>query len=126
MKSNKPNIESIFEAAIEMPPESRPAFLDNACGDDDQLRRRVERLLEAKSQARSFLESPAPELEATSGMVPVEQPGMTIGHYRLLQEIGEGGMGIVYMAEQKEPVKRRVALKIIKPGMDSRDVITRF
>src|SRR5262249_52015337 len=91
-------------------------------------------LLQAHDHPGSFLGSPAPDLEATSDSLPGrrdgapggEGPGSRIGPYKLLQQIGEGGFGVVYMAEQSQPVQRRVALKIIKPGMDSRQVIARF
>ncbi len=126
MESAKPSIDSIFLAAIERRPDQRPAYLEEACGQDQQLRARVERLLSAQSQVASFLEAPAPELGATIDGPPTEHPGAVIGPYKLLQQIGEGGMGVVFMAEQTEPIARRVALKIIKPGMDSRQVIARF
>src|SRR5262249_40174392 len=100
-------------------------FLERACGSDEELRARVEQLLDAHRRmggvdgARSLL--PSPDVTAL-----VEGPGMTIGSYRLLQQIGEGGFGIVYMAGQAEPGRRKVALKILKPGMDTRRVIARF
>jgi serine/threonine protein kinase/Flp pilus assembly protein TadD len=116
--------ESIFAEALEQPSaEARAAFLDAACGGDSELRVRLENLLKSHSGAGSFLRRP---LIATAEQLPVERPGTVIGPYKLLQEIGEGGMGVVYMAEQEAPVRRRVALKIIKPGMDSRQVIARF
>ena len=96
------------------------------CADDSDLRHRVERLLRASADAGSFLESPAADPHPTIDRPIAEQPGDTIGPYKLLQQIGEGGFGVVYMADQTEPVKRRVALKIIKPGMDTRQVIARF
>jgi serine/threonine protein kinase len=120
MQTDKPSIDSIFLAAVELPAEERPAYLEKACGNDGELRARVERLLGAQSRVDSFLESPAPELGATADQPITEKIGTQIGPYKLLQKLGEGGMGVVYMAEQKEPVKRRVALKIIKPGMDTR------
>jgi serine/threonine protein kinase len=81
----------------------------------------------AKAQASSFLENPAAGDALTGPYIPIaESPGSIIGPYKLLQKIGEGGMGVVYMAEQQEPVRRKVALKIIKPGMDSHQVIARF
>ena len=93
----------------------------------DELRRRIERLLRAQSEIGNFLESPPPELADT--IVPsalAERPGTVIGAYKLLEEIGEGGFGVVYMADQQAPVRRRVALKIIKPGMDTKEVLARF
>lgn len=123
---------SLFQAAARTPVgKQRAAFLDAACGDNYNLRQRIESLLAAHDAPDSFLQEPVErvlnsvEMEDT---VIVDDGGerTTIGPYRLLQEIGEGGMGVVYMAEQTEPVSRRVALKIIKPGMDSREVIARF
>jgi serine/threonine protein kinase len=119
---------SIFIAAIEEGLDERPAFLERACGDDGELRARVERLLEAHQALGSihFKFRPIPEPAAKSGDRSAEGPGSVIGPYKLLEAIGEGGMGTVYMAEQERPVRRRVALKIIKPGMDSAQVIARF
>ena len=108
-------------------PEARAAYLDEVCGSDLDLRRRVERLLDAQPKVGSFLDSPA--AGPTMNLLPTEAmegPGTVIGPYKLLEQIGEGGMGIVYMAEQTQPVRRKVALKIIKPGMDTRQVIARF
>ena len=85
------------------------------------------RCFQAQRRDSSFLDSPPPSLAAAIDVPPVaERPGTTIGRYKLLEEIGEGGMGVVYMAEQQEPVRRKVALKIIKPGMDTREVVARF
>src|SRR5262249_53361391 len=91
-------------------------------------RREVEALLHAHDDSAGFLRDPAPRPRETIDVAdqPSEGPGTVIGPYKLLQQIGEGGMGVVYMAEQQEPVRRKVALKIIKPGMDSRQVIARF
>jgi serine/threonine protein kinase/Flp pilus assembly protein TadD len=131
-------VETIFHAALEKASaEERAAYLDQACQGDNELRRQVERLLAAQHQLGGFLEQPAAE-GATSDVAPgrwvdpaalpppAEGPGSRIGAYKLLQQIGEGGMGAVYMAEQEQPVRRKVALKIIKPGMDSQQVIARF
>ena len=118
--------ESIFAAALgKATGAERRAFLDEACGRDEALRRRVERLLEADDQTAGILER-GPDGLTGPHEPPGERPGDRVGPYKLLQQIGEGGMGVVYMAEQQEPVRRRVALKIIKPGMDSRQVIARF
>jgi serine/threonine protein kinase len=117
----------IFKAAVKLPPERRAAFLDQACGTNHELRREVESLLEAHDWPGGFLESRLARLPGTVDEPSVtEKPGTVIGPYKLLQQIGEGGMGVVYMAEQQEPVRRKVALKIIKPGMDSQQVIARF
>ena len=121
-----PNIDSIYSAAIQLPPAKRSAYLDEVCGGQQEIRGRVEKLLAAQSQVGSFLESPAPEIGVTVAQPITEKPGTRIGPFKLLQKIGEGGMGVVYMAEQENPVCRKVALKIIKPGMDSAQVVARF
>lgn len=127
MTNEKPNVEAIFFAAIEMKSlADLAAYLNQACGDDEILRQRVEALLNARPKLGSFLQGQAAEMVTTLAPIPLETPGTQIGPYRLLQQIGEGGMGVVWMAEQLEPVRRRVALKVIKPGMDSRQVISRF
>jgi hypothetical protein len=123
-------VEDLFLAALEKAaPEERAAFLNAACKDDSDLRRRVERLLEAHPKAGGFLDGPArPDGEATAGYFPPgEQVGTVIaGRYKLLEQIGEGGMGTVWVAEQTQPVRRKVALKLIKAGMDSKSVLSRF
>jgi serine/threonine protein kinase len=130
--TNPSPLESIFFAALEKhSPGERIAFLDEACADDAALRGSVERMLSAQAKAGSFLETPASGLGATPGDTEIfprvsEGPGTVIGPYKLLQQIGEGGMGVVFMAEQTQPLQRTVALKIIKPGMDTRQVIARF
>jgi eukaryotic-like serine/threonine-protein kinase len=118
----------IFLAALEKPsPGERAAFLDGACGNDGPLRARLESLLRHHAEDR-FLEDPPAELQTMPLSEPVvsEGVGAVIGRYKLLEKIGEGGMGVVYMAQQEEPVRRRVALKIIKLGMDTRQVVARF
>jgi WD40 repeat protein/serine/threonine protein kinase len=120
-----PRANEVFLKAAEFSfPEERRDYLDRACASDAALRAEVEALLDANARAGSFLESPA-LVEAADPSV-AERPGAVIGPYKLLQQIGEGGMGSVFMAEQSQPVQRKVALKIIKPGMDSRQVIARF
>ena len=128
MSPQAPSPDEIFFAALEQDSaEARAAYLDEVCGSDRELRRRVERLLDAQPQVGSFLDAPAVGATLTFGPPPgLEAPGTTIGPYKLLEAIGEGGMGTVFMAEQTSPVRRKVALKIIKPGMDSRQVIARF
>jgi WD40 repeat protein/serine/threonine protein kinase len=126
--------EAVFNAASALAdPPTRAAFLNRACGNDTALRARMEVLLQAHDRANQFFGDdpldlfkrvePRPDL---AGKAPDERPGAMIGRYKLLEKIGEGGCGVVYMAEQDEPIRRRVALKIIKPGMDSRQVIARF
>jgi serine/threonine protein kinase/tetratricopeptide (TPR) repeat protein len=121
-------VKEIFLAAVEKPdPAERNAYVHETCGQDEELRRQVDALLGKHAQAGSFLETPAARPAVTVAEAPVlEQPGTVIGPYKLLQQIGEGGMGTVYMAEQSRPVQRKVAVKVIKPGMDSRQVIARF
>jgi len=105
----------------------RAALLDEACHADPELRQRVERLLAEHERQESFiLDAPPTGLDATVDRPIAERPGTVIGPYKLLQQIGEGGMGVVFMAEQTEPLQRTVALKIIKPGLDTRQVIARF
>src|SRR5438046_3235925 len=123
----------IFIAALQKEdPAERQAFLDDACAGQPELRLQVENLLRLHEGAGSFLEKPAAESAATGALPnaaqasPPEAPGTIIGPYKLLQQIGEGGMGTVFMAEQSHPIQRKVALKIIKAGMDSKQVIARF
>jgi len=115
--------KEIFEQALDITPtEERLRFLTSACGKDAVLLARVRALLRADESGESFL----PE-QPKATVVPItEKPGDRIGRYKLLQQIGEGGCGVVYMAEQTEPVRRRVALKVIKLGMDTKQVIARF
>jgi len=124
-QSHKP-AGAIFDAALDLPPGERAAYLDKTCAGDGALRQRVEALLHAHEAAGSFMDSPARARSGTVSVRPTEQPGSKIGRYKLLQQIGEGGCGIVYMAEQQEPVRRQVALKVIKLGMDTKSVIARF
>ena len=139
MGTRERGVKAVFDEAAEIDNlEARGAFLDRACAGDLELRRKVELLLEAYQNAGSFMERPA--IEAAIARTPgpadlspgeaarplAEGPGTRIGPYKLLHRIGEGGMGVVYMAEQDKPVRRTVALKIIKPGMDSAQVIARF
>src|SRR5262245_37189565 len=109
-------------------PQDRSAILDRECGDDGELRREVESLLDARTQALLRTAGAAHSLAATitESAPSAERPGDMVGRYKLLERIGEGGMGSVWMAEQREPVKRRVAVKVIKIGMDTRQVIARF
>src|SRR5437870_521653 len=119
--------ELFLHAVGKLLPEQWEGYVAEACGADSELEHQVGRFLQVHRQAGSFLESPAAPLAGTVDLPPVsERPGTVIGPYKLLQQIGEGGMGTVFMAEQTQPVQRKVALKVIKPGMDSRQVIARF
>jgi serine/threonine protein kinase/tetratricopeptide (TPR) repeat protein len=140
MASETPSFDTIFCAAIDIPSaEGRADYIARASGDDNELRGRVEKLVAAHFQAGRFMESPASPLPShiaslgpqVMGVATMDEPirealGKVIGPYKLLQQIGEGGMGTVFMAEQTHPVQRKVAIKVIKPGMDSRQVIARF
>jgi eukaryotic-like serine/threonine-protein kinase len=122
------DVMEIFNEALDQPsPSARGAYLDRACESDLRLRARVETLLAAHDRAEGFLESPAQEATIDVALhALIEGPGTVIGPYKLMEQIGEGGMGVVYVAEQTAPVRRKVALKIIKPGMDTKQVIARF
>jgi hypothetical protein len=125
------SVKAIFLAAVDREsPEERAAVLAERCGHDAALRRRVEALLRAHDQPGNVLGTPAagPEATVIPNSPPSSSPVETIiaERYRLVERIGEGGMGEVWVAKQKEPVKRRVALKLIKTGMDSRAVLQRF
>ena len=127
-------IERIFLHAVNLPDlTERGAYLASQCGSDADIRRRVEALLAAKPHAEGFLEPVASNLTRTGSFIsgepepePTANVGDRVGPYKLLEKIGEGGMGEVWVADQLEPIKRRVAIKLIKPGMDSRSVLGRF
>src|SRR5947207_1984537 len=121
-------VESIFFAALEKEPlQERAAFLDEACRGDAQLRGCVEKLLSAHPKAERFLLPAATGPDTTAAPAALEeQPGTVVGPYKLLQRLGEGGFGVVFLAEQERPVHRKVALKVIKAGLDSRQVVARF
>jgi serine/threonine protein kinase/tetratricopeptide (TPR) repeat protein len=118
--------KSIFLAAAEMAPAERRAFLDRACGVNAALRDRVEALLQAHDEPGSLIDSAAGPLPRTLDEPITERPGTVIGPYKLLEQIGEGGFGVVFMAGQTEPIRRKVALKVLKPGMDTKQVVARF
>jgi serine/threonine protein kinase/tetratricopeptide (TPR) repeat protein len=119
--------QAIFEVARKIAsPAAREAYLQQMCADDPDRQERIAALLRAHEESPSFLEPPARDFDATLERPPNEEAGYQIGPYKLVQQIGEGGMGTVWMAQQTEPVKRLVALKLIKAGMDSGQVIARF
>ncbi len=139
--TNSERVQSLLASVIDVPADQRAQYLHTACGDDVSLRTEVESLLASLDRAAGFLGSPTAEIKPGSqfGKLAMslndptlaqglshEREGQLIGRYKLLQMIGEGGFGTVWMAEQREPVKRRVALKIIKLGMDTKQVIARF
>src|SRR3954468_9059860 len=136
--SLRTQVREIFLKALGKNPAERAIFLDQACAGNAQLQRQVEELLAEEAKVAGFLETPVvagvrslPKDAFTEKGTAIleslsEKPGQRIGRYKLLQNIGEGGCGVVYMAEQEEPVRRRVALKVIKLGMDTRSVIARF
>ncbi|MGE0481478.1 MAG: tetratricopeptide repeat protein [Phycisphaerae bacterium] len=144
----RPSLKDIFNHALALPAADRSAYLGRVCGDNPDLHARVERMLRVYHEADDFLAAPtdggpasdaqpaadpsrgsagsSQTAESTAIRADAERPGASIGRYRLLQQIGEGGFGVVFMAEQREPVVRKVALKVIKLGMDTRQVIARF
>ena len=145
MAADPRRVKELFVAALDLPdPHSRQAFLERECATDADLRQRLDVLLKAHDDPASALDRPlAPagpvDAGATSSQAPANGPAtsshhglaedvgtLVAGRYKLLEQIGEGGMGTVWVAEQIEPVKRKVALKLIKPGMDSRAVLARF
>jgi serine/threonine protein kinase/tetratricopeptide (TPR) repeat protein len=140
MTAWNPRANDLFLKALELhSPAERQTYLDGACAGNPALRAQVEALLQADAQAGSFLASPAVgraaplarEEQGQRGVVTVDAPirerlGTVIGSYKLLEQIGEGGFGVVFLAEQQQPVRRKVALKLLKPGMDTRQVVARF
>jgi serine/threonine protein kinase len=127
MAASVADIKSIFGKALELRSAAeRAAYLEQACQGDSRLRAEVESLLQARQEAGDFLAGPESVPVATLDEPIVESPGTVIGPYKLLERIGEGGFGVVFLAEQAQPVRRRVALKVLKPGMDTRQVVARF
>ena len=134
------NLDSIYFAARELPPGDRPAYLTRVCEGDQALRARVEQMLAVAAEAEAFVtdlpdessSEPKPGREQRETLkveladLPDEVIGQKIGRYKILERVGEGGCGVVYVAEQTEPVRRRVALKVIKLGMDTKAVVARF
>jgi WD40 repeat protein/serine/threonine protein kinase len=130
MKSDAQHEAALFQAASQLTDSARASFLDNACRGDVTLRARLEALLAAHEQPDGAL-ADAPAVRAAT--IKIEMPdesdaaiGQRIGRYKILEKVGEGGCGVVYVAEQSEPVRRRVALKVIKLGMDTKQVVARF
>src|SRR6516164_243438 len=119
-------VEDLFLAALDRSPADRDAFVAAACSGDPDRLRRVRELLAAHHRSRGPLDSPPLEGPTTAMPPTAERSGGNIGGYRLIELIGEGGMGEVWLAQQQEPVKRLVALKVIKAGLDSRQVLARF
>ncbi len=138
MPADLQKARALFLHAVgKLPPEQWDGYVAAACGGDAELEQQVGQLLQVHREAGSFLDRPAAAVGATGVFTPVpgeeagaapvrERPGTVIGPYKLLQQIGEGGMGTVWMAEQTHPVQRKVAIKVIKAGMDSKQVIARF
>ena len=126
--------EAIFHFARDLANAAkRSEYLQQACGGDQELRERIQGLLDAHEKEQTFLKSNV-QLETTAAKTPtagaksgsIAKPGEEIGRFKLLQQIGEGGFGVVFMAEQHKPIRRKVALKVIKPGMDTKGVVARF
>ncbi len=131
------SLKELFLAALEVAPEDRAVWLEHECAADAGLREHLGLMLAAHDAPQSLLDRPAAEPYAhrsrpgdagspTLDPPMSEGPGTIIGPYKLMEQIGEGGMGLVFVAEQQHPVRRRVALKVIKPGMDTRHVVARF
>src|SRR5215471_10977009 len=133
MSETKKPLQAIFNEALEIADaQKRAEYLATACGADLPLRQAIEELIQADNDAGRFLQGTEGAATTPNGqggsarLAPIsEEAGDKIGRYKLLQQIGEGGCGVVYMAEQQEPVRRRVALKVIKLGMDTKQVIAR-
>src|SRR6516165_3070958 len=126
MPADPKRVRDLFLAAAELSAGDRAAYLTANTGGDPELRAAVERLLAAHDQPAPILDRPAPGVPTADYAPLAETVGTKIGPYRLMEKIGEGGFGLVFVAEQVEPVRRKVALKVIKPGMDSSQVIARF
>src|SRR6516164_7247963 len=126
MPADPQRVRDLFLAAAELPGADRHAYLSANDGGDAELRAAVERLLAAHEQPAPILDRPAPGVPTADYAPIAETVGTKIGPYKLIEQIGEGGFGLVFVAEQTEPVRRKVALKILKPGMDSRQVVARF
>ncbi|MEM1184680.1 MAG: serine/threonine-protein kinase [Planctomycetota bacterium] len=119
-------VKAVLDEALELPAGERASFVEAKCADDARVRREVMALLDVGEAATGFLDAPEIEAKPVAGASSTHGAGDTIGRYKLLQRIGEGGFGVVYMAEQERPVRRRVALKLLKPGVDTKQVLARF
>ena len=123
---------ALLQAALQLKPAARAAFLDQACEGDPALRQRLAARLARAKEPLPAVKEPEPDRRAAATLkvdwndLPDDAVGTTIGRYKLLEKLGEGGCGVVYVAEQTEPVRRRVALKVIKLGMDTKAVVARF
>src|SRR5262245_36130318 len=127
MSEANPRTESLFWSALALEsPAERARYLDQACGSDPLLRVQVEELLAAYPKVERFLEAPAAGPGVTADEPLREGPGTVIGPYKLLEPIGEGGFGVVFLTEQTQPVRRKVALKVLKPGMETPQGVARF
>jgi WD40 repeat protein/serine/threonine protein kinase len=118
--------EAIFAEALEISAAERAAFLDRTCGANRALRAAIEALLRAHERSGDLLDLPEKAVATAEELLVSESPGTVVGPYKLLEQIGEGGFGVVFLAEQTQPVRRKVALKVLKPGMDTRQVVARF
>ncbi len=127
MSESSNRLKEIYSEALELESaEERSAYIKDICGNDQVLRADVESLLSAHLKADGFLSQAIPNSQTQIMLPSPESPGTMIGPYKIREQLGEGGMGVVYVADQTEPVRRRVALKVIKPGMDSKEIIGRF
>jgi len=130
MPSTRERESALFALALEKPLTERSAFLQAVCGKDNVLHQRLEALLAAHDQPDNLVptqaEAAQPTIKLDLSDAPDKAVGQTLGRYKLLERVGEGGCGVVYVAEQTEPVRRRVALKVIKLGMDTKQVVARF
>src|ERR1035441_774318 len=130
MSSHQNREEELFQAAVQLTGAERATFLNCACLGDDALRQRLEALLAAHDAPDELSPKHKPAAKATMKLkladAPDEAVGQTLGRYKLMERLGEGGCGVVYVAEQSVPVRRRVALKVIKLGMDTKAVVARF
>ena len=119
-------VQSLFLAALEVPEEGRKSFLEEQCGNNIDLKQRVLELISSHEQTGSFMDHQPVWKSQTTDSIENDLVGQQIGPYKLREQVGEGGMGIVFVAEQEKPIQRKVALKVIKPGMDSKQVLARF